>query len=282
MSGATVLRLVFRTPHLPSVSETENALTVSVSTGNATPPSPIALTRQGAEGQMALSASVPGASRVLALDDVEAGDRILVVPARAGRGMLTPKRFVELMVLPSAAGLAVIPYADDIQATVRGEIVRFTRPQGLALSAGSGAATEPAIQVAESKEGPTFIDFAQLEPAGKQRARYDQVAQSGGRAPARKRERAGAAAACALSPGERARARSVGRNQSHSDRRCAFGERHRAAGDEGCRAIHDGALRRRAFDPFGVFCSVPIPTRRCGAEWRPPSSAISAMRGAIC
>lgn len=166
VSGATVLRLVFRTPHLPSVTENEAALTVTVSTGNATTPSPIALTRQGAEGQMALSASVPGANRVLVLDDAEAGDRILVVPARAGRGMLTPKRFVELTVLTSAAGLAVLPYADDIQATVRGEVVRFTRPQGLALSAGSGAGTEPAVQVTESKEGPTFIDFASWDRPG--------------------------------------------------------------------------------------------------------------------
>ncbi len=166
ISGATVLRLVFRTPHLASVSDTENALTVTMFTGNATTPSGIALTRQGAEGQMALSASVPGASRVLTLDDSEAGDRILVVPARAGRGMLTPKRFVELMALPSAAGLAIIPYADDIQATVRQETVRFSRPQGLALSAGSGAASEPAAQASASKEGVSFIDFAQWNRPG--------------------------------------------------------------------------------------------------------------------
>ena len=166
ISGAAILRLVFRTPHLPSVAETENALTVTISTGNATPPSTIGLSRQGAEGQMALSASVPGATRVLALDDVEAGDRILVVPARAGRGMLTPKRFVEFMALPSAAGLAVIPYADDIQATVREETVRFSRPQGLALSAGSGAASEPAVKVVESGEGAAFIDFAQWNRPG--------------------------------------------------------------------------------------------------------------------
>ena len=165
ISGAAVLRLVFRTPHLPSVSDTETALRVSLSTGNATPPSPVALTRQGAEGQMALSASVPGASRVLALDDLDAADRILVVPARAGRGMLTPKRFVELMVLPSAAGLAVIPYADDIQATIRGEIVRFARPEGLALSAGSGAATEPADSGGRKQGGAGLYRFRALGQA---------------------------------------------------------------------------------------------------------------------
>ena len=165
-SGAAILRLVFRTPHLPSVSDSESALMVTLSTGNATPPSPIALTRQGAESQMALTASLTGASRVLTLDDTEAGDRILVVPARPGRGTLTPKRFVELMILPSASGIAAIPYADDVQGAVREETVRFSRPQGLALSPGSGAAAEPTVQVADNTEDPSFLDFAQWNRPG--------------------------------------------------------------------------------------------------------------------
>ncbi len=107
---------------------------VTLSTGNATPPSPIAFTRQGAESQMALTASLSGASRVLTLDDTEAGDRILVVPALPGRGTLTPKRFVELMILPSASGIAVIPYADDVQASgARGDgaLLASARPRTL-------------------------------------------------------------------------------------------------------------------------------------------------------
>lgn len=165
-SGAAVLRLVFRTPHLPSVSDSEAALMVTLSTSNATPPSPIAFARQGAEGQMALTASLTGASRVLTLDDTEAGDRILVVPALPGRGTLTPKRFVELIVLPSASGIAAIPYADDVQGTVREDTVRFSRPQGLALSPGSGAAAQPTVQVADNGEDASFLDFAQWNRPG--------------------------------------------------------------------------------------------------------------------
>jgi tetratricopeptide (TPR) repeat protein len=165
VSGASVLRLNFKALHLPSVSANETVM-VSLSTSTATPPAAIALARQGAEDRMALTASLPGASRVLTLDDAEAGDRILVVPARTGKGTLTPKRFVELSILPSAAGLAVIPYADDVQATIKDETVRFARPQGLALSPGSGAAAEPAVQVADSKEGPSYLDFAQWSRPG--------------------------------------------------------------------------------------------------------------------
>ena len=165
-SGAAVLRLVFRTPHLPSVSDGEAALTVTFSTGNATPPSPIAFSRQGAESQMALTTSLPGATRVLTLDDPEAGDRILVAPAAPGKGTLTPKRFVELMILPSASGVAAIPYADDVQGAVRDETVRFSRPQGLALSPGSGATAEPTVQVADNAEDPSFLDFARWNRPG--------------------------------------------------------------------------------------------------------------------
>jgi hypothetical protein len=115
---------------------------------------------------MALTASLTGASRVLTLDDTEAGDRILVVPALPGRGTLTPKRFVELMILPSASGIAVIPFADDVQGTVREDTVRFSRPQGLALSPGSGAAAEPTVQVADTGEDPSFLDFARWNRPG--------------------------------------------------------------------------------------------------------------------
>ena len=50
VSGAAVLRLDFRTPHLPSVADTEAALTVTLSTGNTTPPSPIAFAAPGRRG----------------------------------------------------------------------------------------------------------------------------------------------------------------------------------------------------------------------------------------
>jgi hypothetical protein len=165
-SGAAVLRLVFRTPHLPSVSDGESALTVTLSTGNATPPAPIVFSRQGAEAQMALTAMLPGAKRTLMLEDTEAGDRILVVPGLPGRGMLTPKRFVELTLLPSAVGVAAVPFADDVQGAVRDETVRFSRPQGLALSPGSGATAEPTVQVADNGEDPTFLNFTQWNRPG--------------------------------------------------------------------------------------------------------------------
>lgn len=159
--GAAVLKLTLKAPLLAAVSENDTALTVTLSHAAANPPDPIALTRQGADGKMTLAASLPGAAHVITLDDAEAGDQLLVVPGRTGKGVLTPKRFVELQALSSASGLAVIPYTEDLIAKVEGEIVTFSRPIGLALSAASGATAAPVLQISQGKDGPAFVDFAQ-------------------------------------------------------------------------------------------------------------------------
>jgi hypothetical protein len=48
-----------------------------------------------------------------------------------------------------------------LNARVQGETVSFYRPQGLALSAVTGANVEPIVQAPQNNEGPAFIDFVQ-------------------------------------------------------------------------------------------------------------------------
>jgi hypothetical protein len=160
-AGAAVLKLVFKAPLLPSVQESESALNVLLTAGATVPPEAIAFTRQGAEGQTSLSTPLPGAAHVIQLADPEAGDHLVIVPARPGRGVLTPKRFVEMEALPTAIGLAVVPFSDDLAIQVQSEVVTVSRPKGLALSAASGANSEPVVQILVSKQGPAFIDFKQ-------------------------------------------------------------------------------------------------------------------------
>jgi hypothetical protein len=160
-AGALVLKIVFKSPLLPSAEESEAALDIHLTTGAMAPPSPITLTRQGADGQTTLTALLPGAVHVLQLADAEAGDHLLVVPTRPGRGVLTPKRFVEMEALPTATGLAILPFTQDLTIQVQSELVTIARPKGMALSAASGANTEPVVQMLTGKQGPAFIDFAQ-------------------------------------------------------------------------------------------------------------------------
>ncbi len=165
VSGAAVLKLVFKAALLPSVNESESALNVMLTKGASAPPEPLTFTRAGADGETSLTAPLPGAAQVIQLADAEAGDHFFVVPARPGKGVLTAKRFVEMEALPSAAGIAVVPFTDDLSAQVQAEIVTVSRPHGMALSAASGASTEPVVQLLTSKQGPAFIDFAQWSKA---------------------------------------------------------------------------------------------------------------------
>ena len=160
-SGATVLKLVFKTALRPSVQESDAALNVNLTSGATAPPEPISFTRQGAEGQTTLTTPLAGAVHVLVLADPDAGDRLFVVPAKPGKGVLTPKRFVEMEALPTAIGIGIVPYSDDLSVEVQSELVTVSRPKGLALSAASGATTEPVVQLLTSKQGPAFVDFAQ-------------------------------------------------------------------------------------------------------------------------
>jgi hypothetical protein len=168
VSGTSILKLVFKAPLMASVSESEVALNIALTGGASSAPDAINLTRQGADGQTTLTTPLAGAMHAIALTDPDAGDQLLVVPARPGKGVLRARRFVELEALASTAGLVVVPFADDLSIRVENETVTFSRPQGLALSSSSGANVEPIVQMEQSKAGPGFVDFSQWGrgPAG--------------------------------------------------------------------------------------------------------------------
>ncbi len=159
VAGAAVLRLVLKNALVVTARETKQSLEIAFAAENRNPPEPIVLTRQGANGIPNLTSVLPGARRAVALVDPVVGDRIFVVPARLGRGMLASKRFLELEALPSTAGLVVIPRADDLTAHVENEIAVFARPKGLSLS---DLNLNPAPQVAPQTTGESaaFLDFA--------------------------------------------------------------------------------------------------------------------------
>jgi tetratricopeptide (TPR) repeat protein len=159
--GATVMKIILKTPLLAFVGESDAALNVTLTATGTTPPDAVAFTRQGADGQTTLTTPLPGAIHVLQFADADAGDHLFVVPARPGKAVLTPKRFVEMEALATSAGIAIVPFTDDLGAQVQSEIVTVSRPKGLALSSASGANTEPVVQLLTSKQGPAFIDFTQ-------------------------------------------------------------------------------------------------------------------------
>lgn len=159
VAGSAVLRLVLKNPLVAVVQETEASLDISLAATSGTPPQPIVLTRQGANGISTLTAPLPGARHGIALADPVVGDHILVVPAYIGRGMLTTKRFPELETLTSTAGLAIIPHTDDLTVRVQAEIATFGRPTGLSLS-DTNLDPKPQVLPPKTGESAAFVDFA--------------------------------------------------------------------------------------------------------------------------
>ena len=78
-------------------------------------------------GQTTLTPPLAGALHVLILADPDAGDRLFVVPAKPGKGVLTPKRFVEMEALPTAVGIGIVPFSDDLSVEVQNELVTVSR-----------------------------------------------------------------------------------------------------------------------------------------------------------
>jgi hypothetical protein len=157
--NAAVLRFLLNTRPTVSVRESERALEILFSPAAAAAAAPISLARQGLDGVTVLTAPLPGARIALTLTDPDAGDRILVIPARAGRAVLSQRRYLEVTALPTAAGIALLPRADDIGARVENENLFVGRPSGLTLSSPTGGGIESEVRVQEAPEGPTFVDF---------------------------------------------------------------------------------------------------------------------------
>ena len=62
----------------------------------------------------ALGTLVPGATHAVIETDPVAGDTLIIVPGVLGRAVLDPRNYAEFAILPTAAGLAIQPYTDDL------------------------------------------------------------------------------------------------------------------------------------------------------------------------
>ncbi|HEY1612127.1 MAG TPA: hypothetical protein VGF97_00365 [Rhizomicrobium sp.] len=109
-------------------------------------------------GAPALSVNLPGALHVLPFTDSEVGDTLLLVPGNTGHALPVAHEFAEFAALPSAAGLVIKAYRDDLDLRVaKGQIV-LGRPAGLSLSELPRVAESPSALVGAS-HGRSFLDL---------------------------------------------------------------------------------------------------------------------------
>lgn len=88
----------------------------------------------------ALVARMAGATKAIWLTDPMVGDRFAAVTALApGKGNGARRQTVDVILLPTAQGLAVETSTDDLKITTAGDLVTVSRPRGLTMSAPSEA-----------------------------------------------------------------------------------------------------------------------------------------------
>ena len=109
--------------------------TIAIGPGDQGPASLVKVARHDATGPAVLKAAVAGVTRIIQLSDPAAGDTLSVVTALGpSKGLPSRREYVQMALLPSAQGLAVESYIDDLAVSHDGDIVTIGRPAGLALS----------------------------------------------------------------------------------------------------------------------------------------------------
>ncbi len=160
-TGPDYVALRLETPDATQVdvSAAGAAWTVSLRDSVDQPPRSVRVTRETPLNQPArLRISHEGARSFRRVQDQRAGDSLLVLTADGEkRGMITPYQLVEASFLPSVHGVAIQPFADDLELTVRSGGADLTRPGGLVLSRAVtlGAAAARGAQ----PSSPAFVDL---------------------------------------------------------------------------------------------------------------------------
>lgn len=154
------------------------AWTVTLGAAASGKQSPVKITRAEGGGPAMLSAPVAGVTKVVEVADPVVGDTITVATALGpAKGLPSRREFVQMAMLPSAQGLAMEPYIDDVGMTFDGDLVTIGRPKGLALSSQAAFAERHTAEAGAPQPAglPALIDYENWPKTGSGGfiARYD-------------------------------------------------------------------------------------------------------------
>ena len=177
--------------------------TIALGPGDQGAPSVVRIVRDEAEGPATLKAAVAGATKVVQMLDPQAGDMVRVVTALGpAKGLPSRRDYVQLAVLPSVQGLAIESYIESLTVVRDGDIIRMSRPLGLALSPTLAAQETARLDVDAPKPAsmPGLIDYVNWPRIGPKGflARYNTLLTAASIESANKDKRAPTAARMAL------------------------------------------------------------------------------------
>jgi len=159
-NGTSIVRVTLKQPEAVAADAIAGNLKVTIAPQIGKQPIAIGFVRNDdAPNGAYLTTLVPGAQRAITMDDPTVGDTLTIIPAIPGRGMIAQKSFVDFNAIPTAAGLVIVPLADDLAVAVNKSRIRIGRPNGLVLDANTQIAAKSPADLARPGDGPTFIDF---------------------------------------------------------------------------------------------------------------------------
>lgn len=165
--GTTVMRISLKQPEQIAVRAFGSDLKVILASHVQEDATAIGFVRDEDPAHPALETLLPGANRALKIADPAAGDTLVIVPALLGRATQAPRSYAELALLPTAAGLAVVPFGDDVSVAAAEGRVTISRPQGLALAAVAQLSVDSPTALLSPDASPSYLDFGRWRgPSG--------------------------------------------------------------------------------------------------------------------
>lgn len=155
-----------------------NSWIIALGAGAQPQPAVVNVRRDESGGPASLTAAVSGVTRIVRIPDPMVGDTLTVATALGpAKGLLARREFVQMALLPSAQGLAMESFADDITFTRDGDLVAIGRPGGLALSSPTVASRRNDVPVGAPMPAsrPALVDYDNWPKTGEDgfMARYN-------------------------------------------------------------------------------------------------------------
>jgi tetratricopeptide (TPR) repeat protein len=139
-----------------------NTWIIALGAGAQAQPAVINVRRDETGGPASLTAAVSGVTRIVRIADPMVGDTLTIATALGpAKGLPSRREFVQMALLPSAQGLAMEAFAEDITLSRDGDLVAIGRPAGLALSSPTVAArrNEAPVGAPMPAGRPALVDY---------------------------------------------------------------------------------------------------------------------------
>ena len=165
-NGLGILRITLKAPAEIAARSQGTTLQIEIAPNVAPAPTTIGFARNQADPRRAsLSTLLPAADHAFKILDPSGGEQLTVIPAQTGQGLPAARNFADFAALPSASGLIITPYSDDLQVNVDMSRVSISRPTGLALTPPQMPVAMSPSALARLGDGPSYLDFTHWSEA---------------------------------------------------------------------------------------------------------------------